>query len=108
MNSRTRGRAPMMMGSLDEEASSPDASSDEFVSEDGELYRLENRNGKTVFTTPRHDPSEGNTKGVSKSKTDKEYYCCGRLGLIRADCRAKTHVNGRPPKSVPRRMRWKL
>ena len=64
INSRTRDPAPMMMGNLNDEASNHDASSDELlVSEDGEVYRLEIRNGKKVFTRPRHDSSKNNTKG---------------------------------------------
>ena len=64
IHSRTRDCAPMMMGNLNEEASNLDAGSDEFVeSEDGELYRLEIRNGQKVFTKPRYDSSKGNTKG---------------------------------------------
>ena len=102
INSRTRGLAPMMMGNLSDEDSNHHASSDEFVeSEDGELNRLEVRNGKKVFTKPRHDSSKGNTKGGGKGRTDKECFCCGRFGHIRADCRAKTHINGRHPKSAP-------
>ena len=51
INSRTRGVAPMMMGNLSDEDGNHYASSDELVeSEDGELYRLEIRNGKKVFT----------------------------------------------------------
>ena len=80
VNSRTRGPVPMMMGNLNEEASNHDTSSDEFVEgEDGELYRLEARNGK------KH------TKGGGKNRTDKECFRCGRIGQIRADCSAKTH-----------------
>ena len=47
INSRTRGLAPTMMGNLSDEDSNYHANSDESVeSEDGELYRLEVRNGK--------------------------------------------------------------
>ena len=47
INSRARGPAPMMMGKLNEEAGNHDARSDEFTEgEDGELYRLETRDGK--------------------------------------------------------------
>ena len=77
INSRARGPAPMMIRNLNEEASTHDASSDELVEgEDG-----------------------GNTKGGGKGRTDKECLRCGRIGHIRADCRAKTHLNGGPPKS---------
>ena len=106
INRRTRGPAPMMMGKLNEEASNHNASngsSDDFVeSEDGELYRFEIRSGKKVFTKPRYHSSKGNTKGVRKSQTHKECFRCGRVGHIRADCRAKTHLNGGPPISAPR------
>ena len=99
IKSRTRGLAPMRTGNLNDEASNSDASSDEFVeSEDGELSCLEIRNGKKVFTKPRHDSSKGNTKGGGKGRTDIEFVRSGRVGHIRADCRAKTHINGGPPK----------
>ena len=60
INSRTRDVAPMMMGNLSDEDSNHRASSDEpLESDDGELYRLETRNGKMVFTKSRPDPSKG-------------------------------------------------
>ena len=93
INSRTCGLAPMMMGNLSDEDGNHHANSDESVeSEDGELYRLEIRNGKKVFTEPRPDPSKG--KGGGKSKTDRECFRCGRIGHIREDCG--------PPKSAPK------
>ena len=33
---------------------------------------------------------------------DRESFRCGRIGHIRADCRAKTHINGDLPKSAPK------
>ena len=60
------------------------------------------RNGKKVFTKSRHDSSKSNTKGGGKGKIDRECYRCGRTGHIRADCRAKIHINGGPPKSPPK------
>ena len=49
---------------MSEAASNHVAGGDEFVeSEDGELYRLEVRNGKTVFTKPRYDVSKSSAKG---------------------------------------------
>ena len=104
INSRTHSTAPMMIGNVNDAASSHVVSSDELVeSEDGELYRLEIRNRKKVFTKPRRDSSKGNTKGGGNGRTDKECFRCGRIGHIRADCRAKTHLNGGPPKSAPKR-----
>ena len=102
INSRTRGLAPMMMGNLSDEDNNHHASSAESVeSEDGELYPLEIRKGKKVFTESPHDPSKGNTKGGGKGKTDRECFRCGRIGHIRAECRARTHTKGRP-KSAPK------
>ena len=90
INSRTRGPAPMMMGNLNDEASNNDASSDELVEgEDGDLYRLEIRK-------PLCDSTKGNTNGGGKDRTDKECFRYGRVGEIRADCRAKSHLNGGP------------
>ena len=51
INSRTCGLAPMMIGKFSDEDSKHHANSDESVeSEDGELYHLEIRNRKKVFT----------------------------------------------------------
>ena len=104
INSRTRGPAPviMMVGNLSEEASSHVAGSDEFVeSEDGELYRLEIRNGKKVFTKLRYDVSKGNAKSGGKGKTDKECFRCGRIGHVGTDSKAETHISGGQQKSAP-------
>ena len=101
IDSRTRGLALMIVGNLSDDDSNHHANSDESVeSEDGELYRLEIRNGKKVFTKSRPDPSTGKEGG--KGNTDRECFRCGRIGHIRADCRAKTHINGGPPKSAPK------
>ena len=60
-NSRTRGRAPEMMGHLSEDVSNHDVRSHEVIEvEDGEMYHLEKRNGRKVFTKPRHDMGKGN------------------------------------------------
>ena len=73
INSRTRGLAPMMMGNLSDEDNYFRVCSDESVeSQDGELHRLEIRNGKKVFTKLRHEPSKG--KGGGKGKTDRERF----------------------------------
>ena len=103
INSCTHGLAPMMMGKLSDEDTNHHASSDESVEgEDGKLYRLEMRNGKKIFTKSRHDSSKSNTKGGGKGKADKECFRCGRICHIRANCRAKTHLNGGPPKAAPK------
>ena len=55
-----------------------------------------NQERREVFTRSRHEQSKG--KGGGKGKTDRECFRCGRIGLIRADCRAKPHISGGPPK----------
>ena len=59
INCRTRGLAPMI-GNLSDEDSNHHAISDESVEceDDGELYRMEIRNGKKVVTKSRPDPSK--------------------------------------------------
>ena len=67
INNRTRGLVPMMMGNLSDEDSYLHAGGDESVeSTDVELYRLEIRNGKKVFTKSRHEPSKGKGEGRAK------------------------------------------
>ena len=44
---------------------------------------------------------QAKAKGGGKGKTDRECFRCGRIGHIRADCRAKTLINGGPQKSAP-------
>ena len=91
----------MIILSTCDEDSNHHASIDESMeSEDGELYRLELRNGKKVFTKSRYEPSKG--KGGGKGKIDRECYRCGRTGHIRADWRAKTHINGGPRNPHPK------
>ena len=103
IDSRTRGLAPMMIGTLSDEDNNHHANSDESVeSEDGEMYRLEIKNGKENFTKSRQDSSKSNTEGGGKGRTDKEYFRCGRIGHIRTNCRAKTHLNGGHPKAAPK------
>ena len=70
-----------MMGNLNDEASNNDASGDELVEgEDGELYRLEIRNGKKVFTKPRYGSTKGNTKGGGKGRNrTKNVFAVGVL-----------------------------
>ena len=97
INSPTRGLAPMMMGNLSDEDSNHASIDESMESEDGVLYRLEIRNGKKVFTKCRHE-SKGKRGG--KGKIDRECFRCIRSGHIRADCRAKTHVNEGLPKSA--------
>ena len=64
----------MMMKNSNNEASDNDVSSDELVEgEDGELYRKEIRNGKNIFTKPRHDSTQ------EKAEPTKNVFAVGVL-----------------------------
>ena len=105
INSRKGGLAPMMMRNLSDEDSNHHASEDESVeSEDGELYRLEIRNGKKVFFLP-NPSSKSNTEVEGRVKPTM-IFAVGRIGHIRADCRAKTHLNGGHRNLHPKEKVW--
>ena len=72
INSRTRGLAPVVTRNLSDEDSKLHPGGDESVErEDGELYRLEIRNGKKVLTKSRPDPSKG--KGGGNEATNSGF-----------------------------------
>ena len=97
INSHPRGLAPMMMGNLSDEDSNHHASSDESVeSDNGELYRLEIRNGKKVFTKSRHEPSKRN--GGGKGKIDRMFPLWTHWSHSSSQ---KSHQWG-PPRSAPK------
>ena len=101
INSRTRGLAPIMMGNLSDEDSNHHASSDESVeSEDGELCRLEIRNGKKVFTKSRHESSKG--KGGGKGKTDRECFPLWTHWPHQSGSQSQNSHQWETPKSAPK------
>ena len=67
------------------------------------IIRLDIRNGKKVFTETRYDANKNSVSGGGEGKPDKKCFRCGHTGHMRADCNAKTHVNGGPPQSAPKR-----
>ena len=62
--------------------------------EDGELYRLERRDGKVKMI------KTGTGKGAGRGA--RKCFRCGREGHIRPDCNAKTHIDGGAPRPPPR------
>ena len=62
--------------------------------DDGELYRLERRDGKTKVV------KAGAGKGTGC--VARKCFRRGREGHIRPDCTAKTHVDGGAPRPAPR------
>ena len=100
INSRTRGLAPMMMGNLSDEDSNHHASGDESVeSEDGELYSWKSGTARKSSLNPVTNQAEAEEEGSVKLT---ENVRCGRIGHMRADCRAITHLNEGPKKPAPK------
>ena len=90
VHSRTSGAAPMLYA-LDP---SGGGNEEAMEGEDGELYRLERRDGKTRVV------KTGAAKGAGRGA--RKCFRCGREGHIRPDCTAKTHVDGGAPRPPPR------
>jgi len=90
VHSRTTGVAPMIL-SLDPANGGGD---DAVEGEDGELYRLERRDGKVKMI------KAGTGKGAGRGA--RKCFRCGREGHIRPDCNAKTHIDGGAPRPPPR------
>ena len=88
------------------EVGDSDAGSDEVMeSEDGQLYRLEIKNRKESLPLPRAKAAtEVEARKVKLTQKVSGGFRCGRVGRIRAGCRATAHVNGGHPKSAPEAM----
>ena len=87
---RTKGPAPMNCSNLEEESQEPipETSEEEtFTNEDGDLLRLEKRDGKRVAVKVQ----KGSGKGQGR---EKECFRCGRKGHIRPNCNWSTHKDG--------------
>ena len=102
---RTSGHAPMLQNVEEELAG------EALDTEDGELMRLEKRDGKKVLVRvppPPSVPAGGERKtsrrpqgnGNWKSKVD--CYRCGRIGHLGRECTERTHIDGGKPKPPPR------
>ena len=91
---RTKGQAPMI-SNLEEGGTQPSVPSGEVeivMTEDGELLRLEKREGKRVAVRVAARGSKGASRGPL------ECWRCGREGHRRDQCTANTHKDGGPPK----------
>lgn len=96
---RTKGPAPMSCSNLEEEPQGPlpePSEEDTFTNEDGDLLRLEKRDGKRVAV--KVPPPQ---RGARTQGREKECYRCGRKGHIRPHCNWSTHLDGGPPRPAP-------
>ena len=96
---RTKGPAPMSCSNLEEESLGTPEPSEEgtFTNEDGDLLRLEKRDGKRVAVKVP-SPSQ---RGTRPQGREKECFRCGRKGHIRPNCNWSTHLDGGSPRPAP-------
>ena len=97
---RTKGPAPMNCANLEEESPEEDSEAslpDTFTNEEGDLLRLEKRDGKRIAVRVPSSQQRG-SKPQSK---EKECFRCGRKGHIRPSCNWSTHLDGGPPRPPP-------
>ena len=88
---RTSGPAPMLQN-VEEELMS-----ETITTEDGDLMRLEKRDGENVLV--KAGPPRRN--GPRDKQKSDECYRCGRKGHIRPKCTWSTHVDGGKPSPPP-------
>ena len=95
---RTSGPAPMLQNMEAVELTAEEGET--ITTEDGELMRLERRDGKKVAVRANQQ-RRGGPKGQGKGNND--CYRCGRPGHRRADCTWSTHIDGGKPRPLPQR-----
>ena len=98
---RTSGPAPML-SNMEEDK---EGDGETIVDENGELLRLERRNGqKVAVKTWTKPPFQRGGKGGGKGSA-KECHGCGREGHFRRDCIWTKHKDGGPIRPIPSRPR---
>ena len=100
---RTNGPAPMI-SSIEEEAE--DENQDPILTEEGELLRLERRNGKRVAVrtspgTQRRGDGATSFSPATRTGRNTDCHACGRPGHFRRDCTWAKHKDGGPLRPLP-------
>ena len=67
---------------------------EDIYTEEGELLRLERRDGRKVVVKPK--PQGGGAPNARTSRKDADCFKCGRKGHFARNCRSKKHKNGGP------------
>ena len=100
---RTSGPTPMIYNLEEQEPEGQDGGT--IMTEDGELLRLERRDGKQVAVRPPPTPHPQQRPSKVTTKTMRERHACGRPGHFRRDCTWSKHKDGgplRPPPTTPK------
>ena len=95
---RTSGTAPMIYN-LEDQDGWQVLPEEEVVTEDGDLLRLERRNGKPVAV--RATPPQGGTNQRRPAGRITACHACGKEGHFRRDCRSSKHKDGGPLRPPP-------
>ena len=78
-------------------------------SEDGELYRLEIRNGEKVFTQSLHEPCSNGQREEGRVNLTVNVSAVEALVTSEQIAKRKPHISKRHPKSAPKEEKcWKL
>ena len=94
---RTSGPAPMIQN-IEEE----DFAAETITTEDGELMRIDKRNGKKVLVKipppPKQVAGGERRQGLRERAKNNDCFRCGRPEHRRVDCKWSTHIDGGKPR----------
>ena len=88
-----------MLYNLEGQGEEPAPAEAEIVTEDGEVLRLERRNGKPVAVRTR--PGSRGSPPSRTPEREAECHACGKKGHFRRNCRSTRHKDGGPIRPPP-------